>query len=483
VSALLIGSQRPSLLAEPEATDFTLSDIALEFAAEAGYVLDGWQRWLVRWSFARRPDKLWAARDVGAEVARQNGKNIWLEVVELVSLLYLGDRLITHSAHRADTSHEHFVSLKEHIEASDFLMEQMPRRANNGFVTSHGLESIEFGNGARLQFKARMTSSGRGPRPQKVIFDEALVLTHDRVGSMAPGISAQRNPQLIFASSPPRADSEVLHELRKRAHNPEPGERLFYAAWNNPPDTDPEDREAWYRANPSLGMGRLTEESLNANRRMMVLAEFVREHLGVPEEPEAGGGVVDLARWESLSDADSLPADSTVRLALDAPPDRKSATFSTAGKRSDGLLHVQLRFHCRPTQPGDAALKDRVVDMALKLSQGHSTSLILPPSSPARAWKADLLAAGVSLDEMTPAEYAEACGRITNAIDDGALRHRGQPEMNNAVAGLAVRSSGDVDAWSRRNSSANIAPFVAATCALVRVPDTAPSRGLFLAVT
>jgi hypothetical protein len=63
------------------------------------------------------------------------------------------------------------------------------------------------------------------------------------------------------------------------------------------------------------------------------------------------------------------------------------------------------------------------------------------------------------------------------------LRHRGQPELNNAVAGLAVRSSGDVDAWSRRNSSANIAPFVAATCALVRVPDHVQSTGLFLAVT
>jgi hypothetical protein len=218
--------------------------------------------------------------------------------------------------------------------------------------------------------------------------------------------------------------------------------------------------------------------------------ELARFFLNWPQNDSAAG-VISVAKWEDLADPPdpkiehrgSLPRDDTVRLALDAPPDRRSATFGMAGIRDDGYLHVSIRHHCRPTQPGDAALKDRVIDMALKLTKGHNTSLILPPSSPARAWKADLVAAGVSLDEMTPAEYAEACGRITNAVDDGALRHRGQPELNNAVAGLAVRSSGDVDAWSRRNSSANIAPFVAATCALVRVPDHVQSTGLFLAVT
>jgi hypothetical protein len=75
------------------------------------------------------------------------------------------------------------------------------------------------------------------------------------------------------------------------------------------------------------------------------------------------------------------------------------------------------------------------------------------------------------LDELTPAEYAEACGSIMAAISDGSLRHRGQPELDAAVGGLASRSSGDVETWSRRSSSANISPFVALTCAFGRVPQ------------
>jgi hypothetical protein len=471
VNALLLGSQRPTLLHEPpDAVDWRWSDIAVEWAATvAGYELDEWQQWLVRWSFVRRADGLWAARDVGVEVGRQNGKNIWIEVVELASLLLFGDRLIRHTAQLVDTSHEHFVSLKERIEGTPELMAYMPKRNNNGFVKSHGYESIEFDNGARLQFKARQTSSGRGPRPQKVVFDEALVLDPGRVGSMAPGVSAQKNAQLLFASSPPKADSESLHAMRKRATDPEPGDRLFYAAWNNPPDTDPKDLEALHRVNPSLGYGRLTVTSLEANRRLLSDSEYLREHCGVPEAPlsDRAENPIDLARWALLADGQSLPTPGSERLALDAPLDRSTAVFSVAGVRPDNLLHVSV--HTRVVRPANGLLKDAVITAALEAQKKLGTPIILPPSSPAKAWRADLIAAGVELDELSAAEYSEACGAMAAAVDDGALRHRGQPDIDLAVAGLAVRPFGEVDVWSARNSSCEIAAFRAATCALVRV--------------
>jgi hypothetical protein len=136
-----------------------------------------------------------------------------------------------------------------------------------------------------------------------------------------------------------------------------------------------------------------------------------------------------------------------------------------AGKRADGLLHIETRFDVPPHMMTD------LVAMAKRYSDGHGTPLILPPNSPAKAWRAELEAAGVPLDELTPAEYAEACGAMQAKVVEGTIRHRGQPEMDAAVGGLATRSAGDVDTWSRRSSRVNIAPFVAATCALVRVPE------------
>ena len=92
------------------------------------------------------------------------------------------------------------------------------------------------------------------------------------------------------------------------------------------------------------------------------------------------------------------------------------------------------------------------------------------------AWRSELVEAGVELDVLSPAEYAEACGNIAAKITEGTLSQRPSPELAGAVAGLAVRKSGDVDVWSRRSSEANIAPFVAVTCALVRVPERVTVR-------
>lgn len=478
------GSQRPTLLLEPpDAVDWSISDLAIAYAAEVGYVLDDWQQWLVRWAFVRNSASMWAARDYGIEVPRQNGKNVVLEVIEVVALFALGEDLVIHSAHRTDVSHEHFLSLKAHIEQQPDLMAMMPNRPNNGFITANGKESIELANGNRLLFKSRQSGSGRGPRPKRLIFDEALILATSAVGDMAPGMSAQRNPQIVFASSPPKEDSAMLHALRRRVADAEPSDRLFYAAWNNDPDTSPDDIDALYAVNPSLGYGRMTEQSLLANRRLMEFADYLREHVGIPESPVSeDAGPIDVERWNELTDGDSLPAEESVRLALDAPPDRKSATFAVAGKRADALFHGSIRRHVPLVERDDPRpLRTRVVELAKALADGHGTSVIVPPNSPALAWKADLEEAGVPLDLMSPGDYAAACGAVQSSIQDGTLRHRGQPELNAAVAGLMVRTSGDVDVWSRRSSKVNIAPFVAVTCALARVPSVEESRPVFAA--
>ena len=468
------GSQRPTLLHEPpDAVDWTISDIAVEFADTVGYVLDEWQEWLVRWAFARRPDGLWAARDYCIEVARQNGKNIVLEVIEVVAVFLLGEDLVIHSAHRTDVSHEHFLSLKAHIEASDELMDAMPLgRPNNGFITANGKESIELANGNRILFKSRQSGSGRGPRPKRIVFDEALILPVTAVGDMAPGMSAQRNPQVVFASSPPKATSDMLHAIRRRALEPEAGDRLFFAGWVNGTDTLPDDHDAELVANPSLGYGRMTVESLRANRKLMGHDDYMREHMGVPEEPlSSQAGPIDPERWGLLAQADELAVEGTVRVCLDAPPDRMSATFGLAGRLANGVPHVQVRRHVPPVEMGD------LVQLAKAVVESHGkVPLIVPPGSPALAWRSELVEAGVELDVLSPAEYAEACGNIAAKITEGTLSQRPSPELAGAVAGLAVRKSGDVDVWSRRSSEANIAPFVAVTCALVRVPERVTVR-------
>jgi len=460
-----IGSVEPSLLALPEGTDHPAAFDAVDVASVAGLDLHEWQANVLRQSM-RMNGKRWAAREVGLLVGRQNGKGSVLEARQLAGLFVLHERLQVHSAHEFKTCYEHFRRVKDLVEGCELLREQVEI-----IRTGAGDQAIELKNGCRLRFIARSGSSGRGFSADVVYLDEAFKLSDETVGALLPAMSARPNPQIWYTSSAPHEDSMVLHRVRGRAAAGD-DPRLFVAEWGNEQDTDPLDVEAWYRANPSLGL-RIDEDAVAAEQRSMAPAEFARERLGIPDVPldEQNRGPIDVHRWSDLTDGDSAPTDASVRLALDAPPNRARATFAIAGKRPDGLVHVATRYDVNPTEMGD------LVTLAKQLTDGHHTALILPPNSPAKAWKAELEAAGVPLDELTPAEYAEACGAIQAKVLDGAMRHRGQPDMDAAVGGLATRSSGDVDTWSRRSSKVNIAPFVAATCALLRVPEVAGFDG------
>jgi phage terminase large subunit-like protein len=452
---------QPTLLhLPPEPADWSYSDIAVEWAESVGYVLDPWQKWLVRWAFARNVDHLWAARDMGVEVCRQNGKNIWLEVVELASLLLFGDKLITHSAHRADTSHEHFLSLQTMIrDVSDELMSYMPSRHNQGFITTNGNESIAFNNGARLLFKARAKSAGRGPRPQKLVLDEALVLVPSQIGTVAPSISAQPNPQILFASSAPLSDSTMLHNLRERAELNDTDDEYFYAAWNNDPEVEIGDIEAYHRVNPSLGRGRLTVRSLEANRKLMTEADFRREHMGVPDE--------------SIIDSDpTIPADMWANLgvktseivasrawALSVSADRGWATLGVAGRREDQLFSVEWKTR----KPGTGWIVAEVVaayavlDLPIRIFR----------SGPEGSFIDRLIDQGVEVEEVSTNDVAQATSTFIDLVREGNLRHLGQQTLADQIAAATLRISPDASQiWSHRRSDEPIDALMAVTVAL-----------------
>ena len=470
--AVRIGNQRPRLSSLPAEIDNTdAGDEVIEFARRFDVVLDDWQKWVVRNMCAERADGSWAATQSVLLVPRQCGKSAILETIEMAALFLWDEQHVIYSAHLGKTATDHMRRMRRHIDAvPDF-------RRQARLLTGKGDERIErTDTGAILEFITRGKKTARGGSPNRVIFDESMFLTDDQVQAMVPSLSAQSMndegaAQMIYASSAPIAESEVLHRLRKRGieqHAP----RMFFAEWSVDTDADYADRDNWYAANPGMGI-RISEEWVADNEfGTMSSLSFATERLGIPEQLDAGfTAPIPLARWAELIDGDSLPTDETVRLALDVPPERTSATFAIAGKRADNLLHVSVRFTVPPARMGE------LVSLAKGLCEGHNTSLILSPNSPAKAWRTEFEAAGVPLDELSHAEYAEACGLMMSKVSEGSVRHRGTPEMMSAVAGLAVRKSGDVETWSRRSSTSNIAPFVAATCALVRVAQ--PGEALY----
>jgi hypothetical protein len=472
-------------------------------AREFGDEFDEWQRGLGQVMLGKRADGIYAATVGGItlSIPRQVAKTFLVgRTVFLLSIEFPGLKSAW-TAHRLRTSTNTFKNLQGYAKRPKVA----PYIAD--IRKSHAEQEIVFTNGSVLMFGARENGFGRGIDEIDIeVFDEAGILTEKALEDMVAATNQSRHPHgalLFYMGTPPRPidPGEVFTARRKEALELRPsdapfgepviGEDAVYVECSAEPDADPEDRAQWAVANPSFPHRTPLRSMLRLRKNLPSDDSWKREALGI-WDPDEGDSVISYEMWMALGDADSSALDETVKLAIDAPLGVKSATFSIAGKRADGLLHVSRRLYLPPQRQlkeGEEfdprvhrPLSERVVDYASQLTAGHKTSLILPPLSHARAWKADLIAANVSLDEMTPAEYAEARGRITNAIAEGTIRHRNQPEMNNAVAGLVSKPSGDGEVWSARKSAASIVPLVAATCALVRVPSHA-STGLFVAVT
>lgn len=456
-----MGAQRPTHLVTPEGEfDFSDGDDAIELAAALGLALFDWQRWLVRWILAVDATGQPACSVVIIEVPRQNGKGAILECVELYWLIVAGVPIVIHTAHEADTAAGHQERLDTLIAEPDIELPALKSFKANGKERIRNLDEKLL-----LQFRTRTKATKRGASPQKVILDESQELQAAHLAALVPAMAAQsmnaeKMPQLIYAGSAPLEHSQYMHELIARVQtNPPP--RTLMARWSCSPDDDVTDRDNWAKVNPSLGL--LISEDYIQTTEFLTLSpeDFAAERLGVAKGgPNAADGPISPERWEMLTDGESMATDDTLVLGLSAPIDRRSACFSVFGRRPDNLRHVAIRHWLATHQLGE------LVATAKALCDGHKVSLHIPPKDPALAWRDDLVAAGVDVVEVKSAAFLEAQQALEQAVADGSLRHRGQPEMNQAVKGLAARVAGDTSPWSRRSSSVNVAPLFAAAAAV-----------------
>jgi hypothetical protein len=463
--AALLGAQQPRICSYPRARPGA-GDEAVELAAAAGLDLDPWQQLVLRGSMGERPDGRWAAMTVGLCVPRQNGKGGVLEARELAGLFLLDERLITHSAHRFDTSLEHFKRVEELIAGTpDFAREV----ARNGVQRSHGEEGITLRSGQRIRFRTRTKGGGRGFSGDLLVLDEAMDLPESALGALMSAQSARPNPQLWYAGS---AVDQAIHDnglvfARVRLRGLAGDETVAYFEWSLPfdspdavPDAAASDPQRWADANPALNI-RITPEFIAEEFRSLALRTFAVERLCVGDWPDPTGEEhkIDPARWAELIDLESS-ARNPVCFALEVSPDRSHATICAAGWRPDRLAHVEVVDRKR----GTGWLAGRAAELRRK---HRPVAFVGDASGPLSGSLADLEDEGIEVLPLSSAERAQACGMIYDAVDQGTLRHRGDPDLATAIAGATTKPQGDGSwLWWRKTSTVDISPLVGCTMAL-----------------
>jgi hypothetical protein len=462
----LRGSQTPRFQLEPPSVDNASAEV-VELCDQVGMPLDEWQANACRLMLGERADGSWAAFEFGLIVPRQNGKGGVLEARELGGLFLFGEKHIIHSAHEEGTAAEAFMRMKNIIDGRDWLSKRVRRMS-----ASPGRQVIELLSGQRLTYRTRTAGGGRGFSAPTVILDEAQNLNARQIAALMPLVSAQPNPQLIYAGTV-MAGARVFQGLVKRGRE-RIGVRLGYAEWSADDDAESGDPEAWAQANPALGI-RVSLDYLQAEHESFVAAgaeaEFRQERLSIWPPDDLLGSVIPTELWDAGLDPEAVMPGGVPVFGIAVSPGRDWASVGVAGRRADGSTYVELVKH----EAGTDWLLPFVVGLAARVSP---ECFVIDQAGPAATMLAAFISAGLMVRVTDTTAYKAACAQFVDAVKYGRVVHRGQQPLTDAAYGVKEHRVGDSWVYARRDSGVIVSPLEAVTLAVWGLtPD--PSKKAF----
>jgi len=460
---------KPRVVSCPDFVD-RWGDDAVELAELAGLDLDPWQQWALRLMLGVRPDDpgRFASFEHGEIVPRQDGKGAILEARELAGLfLFPWERLLIHTAHEFKTSQEHFLRIMDLVESTPALLKHV-----KSIPTSNGKEAIvlhrrDCCRGARLRFLARSKGSGRGFSGDLVVLDEAMTLPVETMGALFPTMSARQNPQVVYTATAGDADSEVLAQVRERGIRGDAGLSYVEYSAGEPDDhvgdeVNLDDRAEWWRANPAMASGRISEEFVDQERRALSEEQFAKERLCLWSVGKRAS-VIDIDHWQSLL-GDSWEAGPVqlAALAWDAPPEKGSVSIGLATDRGDGKRHLDLVEY----RSGTAWAAPRLAEL---VKNGKPIHVAYGKNSPAASLHDEIVAAlgklKIPVLGFAGADVKAACGQFLDWVEDGRfVVHAGPNENVLAAAVDVLRKREDPEGgftFQRRDTAADISPVMA----------------------
>lgn len=430
---------------------------------DLGIVHDDWQQGLGRLILAKRANGKYAATIGGIvmSIPRQVGKTFTVGSILFALCLLFPGSMVLWTAHRTRTSNETFRSMKGMAGRSKIKPFIRAIRSVNGE------QEIEFRNGSRILFGAREGGFGRGfTEVDAIVFDEAQILTEKALEDMVAATNQSRwdsGALLFYMGTPPRPidPSEAFSAKRARALAGETTDQV-YVELSADPDADPDDMEQVAKANPSFPDRTPLESVLRLRENLPTLEAWLREGLGI-WDPKVSLRVIDEQSWTNVADAASMAVE-RLTLAVDVAPNRSTAAVSLAGRRFDGLWHVELDEHRKGVDWVPGWIKQRAERNRLHAVVADEMSGLVE-----KRWGRSFLK-GTDI-EVTPAaaegrDMAIACAAYYDAVMAAEVRHTDQPQVNVALSVAGKRPLAGAWAWDRRDEDSDITPVVSQTLAL-----------------
>lgn len=314
--------------------------------------------------------------------------------------------------------------------------------------TGIGSESVRFRNGSVIRLLSTSPSAGHGVTLDAAVMDELWADEDDRREQMLrPAMITRRDAQLLVVSTAGTPSSVILDrkvQAGRAAVERDDRGGLAYFEWSaDPASWDPADEDAWWTWMPVLGE-LISPEAVRAELATMAPEEFRRAYGNLPSRAMQAG--IPEMVWASACDPAAAPS-GELTWAVEVSYDRNAACVVV----SDGVA-VELVEH----RPGTAWLVERVAGLVAS----HGGTVVVDAGGPAGA-----LAEVLGAQRATGRDVIDATEAFSAAVAEGRVRIRPDPSLDQAARGVVTRRVGDRLAWSRRDSSVDVGPLVAAALA------------------
>lgn len=427
-----------------------------------------WQRHVLEVGGERRGDR-WRRQVVIVHVQRRSGKSTSTFVRQAHRAATCPRSQLWYGAQsRKDGVEIWNQQITEHLlPAKDRLRFKVRR--------SIGSESVRYANGSQVSLFTPAESALVGLATDDVTVDEARFHSVPRGLALEAGIrptQATRDGQLwIVSSAGVFGVSDWLWGWleRGRASLDDPDSPIAFFDYSMPPDADPADIDQVAAHHPAVGHT-ITRDFIAAEADSMEPLDFAREYGGIWTRTVTRQ--IDPAAWTAGADpARPMPAPGDLVLAFSISPDGGMGAVTAGWDCPDGHRYGAVLDQ----RPGDAWMLDRVVELA---GRWKPRAVVYNAVGPA-VGLGDQLArrGGMRLVPVGLGDNIIACKQLDARIRAGQFRHHGQPDLDDAAEGAAIRRlrTGDGWVWAHGTSSVPIVALEGVTLATWAV-DHYPKR-------
>ena len=279
-----------------------------------------WQAALTYDIMAVNDEGLWVHQKFGYSVPRRNGKSE-MALARCIWGLNHGERIL-YTAHRASTAHSIWERLSR-------LCVKTGVEVVSSF-RAFGKEHLYCANDGIIEFRTRTSTGGLGEGFDLLVIDEAQEYTPEQETALKYVVSDSKNPQTIMFGTPPTAISAgtVFPKYRTRVLQGGTYE-AGWAEWSVEAMTDAHDVDAWYEANPSLGI--------------ILKERTIRSEIG---DDDTDFNVQRLGLWLKYNQRSAISKNEWEALQVDALPVLEGKLFCGVKFGHDGE-NVSLSIACR----------------------------------------------------------------------------------------------------------------------------------------